>query len=264
MLILLHTSKTMRSDPTKTRKPRPPQLIEQAKTLDAYLKTLSSQQLAKVMAISPALANKTHDLIAAWTAKPESQTIAIDSFIGDIYSGLQAPDLTAADRTYADKTLVILSGLYGLIRPLDGICPYRLEMGYKLPGPSISSLYDYWGDSIAKCLPKTGPVVNLAAVEYTKTVLPFIDESRVVSPQFLTVNPKTKEPTFVVVHAKIARGAFAHWLIKNRLSKLSDLTQFNDLNYRYNKALSTPESPAFVCKTFGGTGLSLRLQDKEV
>ncbi len=263
MLILLHTSKTMRSAPAKGQKLRPPQLIEPAKKLDAYLKTLSPQQLAKVMAISSALANKTHDLIAAWTAKPEAQTIAIDSFIGDIYSGLQAPSLTAADRAYADKVLVILSGLYGLIRPLDGICPYRLEMGYKLPGPNIGSLYDYWGESIADCLPKTGPVVNLAAVEYTKTVTPFIDESRVVSPRFLTVNPKSGEPTFVVVHAKIARGAFAHWLIRSRITGLSGLTKFADLGYRYNKALSTPGSPAFVCKTFGGTGLSLRLQDKE-
>ncbi len=261
MLILLHTSKTMRSDPAnKNRKPRSPQLIDQARQLDAYLKTLSLGQLAKIMAISPALANKTHDLIAAWTVKPEAQTIAIDSFIGDIYSGLQAPTLPAADRAYADKTLVILSGLYGVIRPLDGICPYRLEMGYKLPGPSIGSLYEYWGDSIARCLSKTGPIVNLAAVEYTKTVLPFIDEARVVAPQFLTVNPKTGEPTFVVVHAKIARGAFAHWLIKNRITQLSNLTKFNDLNYRYDKSLSTPASPAFVCKTFGGTGLSLRLR----
>jgi uncharacterized protein len=263
MLILLHTSKTMRSDPAKG-KVRPPQLSDKAWELAIFLKTLSVKQIASAMKISGALAQKTHDLIAAWTPASKAQTIAIDSFIGDIYSGLQAPTLSKAEREYADKTLVILSGLYGIIRPLDGICPYRLEMGYKLPDRKYANLYKFWGDSIAKRLPKgDGPIVNLAAVEYSRTVTPFIDESRVIAPQFLTVNPKTGEPTFVVVHAKIARGAFAHWLITSRVNKMADLTKFNDLNYRYNKALSTPASPAFVCDDFGGIGLSIRLQDKE-
>jgi uncharacterized protein len=258
MIILLHSSKTMRHTGEGDRL-RLPLLIEQAQRLDAYLKTLSPTQLAKVMSISAPLAEKTHALIDEWTTEPERQSLAIDSFVGDIYSGLHANDLPQADRDYADQTLRILSGLYGIIRPFDGIFPYRLEMGYKLPDPDVASLYDYWGDSIAATLPDEGPIVNLSAEEYSKTVTHYIDASRVVTPRFLTVSPKTGEPTFVVVHAKIARGAFARWLITNRIEKLSDLTRFDEIGYRYTQDLSSADSPAFVCETFEGKGLSIRL-----
>ena len=239
---------------------RRPLLLEKAQQLDRYLKTLSPVQLAKVMSLSPALAEKTHALIAAWTAEPERQSLAIDSFLGDIYSGLRANDLPPDDRDYAGRVLFILSGLYGIIRPYDGICPYRLEMGYKLPAPAFANLYEYWGDSIASCLPTQGPIINLAALEYAQTVIRYVDIARVMAPKFLTVSPKTGQPAFVVVHAKIARGAFARWLITRRTQDVSDLTQFDGLGYRYDKALSTPDSPTFVCETFGGKGLSIRLQ----
>lgn len=239
---------------------RPPLLLDQARQLDAYLKTLSPAQLAKVMSLSPALAEKTHALIAAWTADPADQSPAIDSFVGDIYSGLHANDLPPDDRDYANETLRILSGLYGILRPYDGICPYRLEMGYKLPDPAFASLYAYWGETIAAKLPAQGPIINLAAAEYTQAVLRYVDQSRVISPRFLTVNPKTGQPDFVVVHAKIARGAFARWLISNRIRQVTDLPQFDALGYHFARDLSAPESPAFVCETFEGKGLSIRLQ----
>jgi hypothetical protein len=239
---------------------RPPLLLEKAVRLDAYLKTLSPQQLARSMSISPALAEKTHALIAAWTAEPEQQSLAIDSFVGDIYSGLQANELSADERDYADETLRILSGLYGIIRPYDGIYPYRLEMGYKLPDPEFASLYAYWGDAIAACLPAEGLIVNLSAEEFSQTVTRYVDASRVTAPKFLTVNPKTGQPGFVVVHAKIARGAFARWLITNRIQDAAALEQFADLGYHYAGDQSSPGSPTFVCETFGGKGLSIRLQ----
>ena len=241
---------------------RPPLLLDQAQRLDTYLKTLSPPQLARSMSLSPALAAKTHALIAAWTAEPEDQSLALDSFVGDIYSGLHANDLAPAERDYADQTLRILSGLYGIIRPYDGICPYRLEMGYKLPDPTFASLYEYWGDSIAACLPPAGPIVNLAAMEYAQTVTRFVEAARVVAPRFLTVSPKTGEPAFVVVHAKIARGAFARWLITSRTQHVSALAHFDELGYRFAPDLSAAGSPTFVCETFGGKGLSIRLFDK--
>jgi cytoplasmic iron level regulating protein YaaA (DUF328/UPF0246 family) len=260
MIILLHSSKTMRRSPEEAIRLREPQLLEKAKRLDTYLKTLSPPQLTKIMSISPALAEKTYALIAAWTTRPEDQSLTIDSFVGDIYSGLHANDLSPADRDYADQTLRILSGLYGILRPYDGICPYRLEMGYTLPDPSFTRLPAYWGESIAACLPKTGPIINLAAGEYAQTVIPFVDASRLIVPRFFTVSPKTGEPTFVVVHAKIARGAFARWLIRTRISESTALTQFNDLGYHFVGDLSSANSPAFVCETFEGKGRSLRLQ----
>ncbi len=235
-----------------------PELLDKAKRLSNYLKTLSPEELQKVMKISPALAKKTYEMIQEWNIEPEKQSPAIESFIGDIYSGLQAQTLSDADRKYANGTLRIFSGLYGILRPNDGIYPYRLEMAYKLSEPEFSNLYKFWGKSIADCLPPAGPIINLASDEYADTITKYIDPDRIIAPKFLTQNPKTGEPTFVVVHAKIARGAFARWLIVNRIKDTSALTKFNDLNYQYDKKSSTPNIPAFICKEFGGKGLSIK------
>lgn len=257
--ILLHSSKTMKARPASSPL-RVPLLIGKAEELAAYLKTLTPAQLAKVMHISPALAAKTHDLTAAWTPGPVGQTLALDSFAGDIYSGLQADTLSPADRDYADTCLRILSGLYGIIRPFDGICPYRLEMGYRLPNPPYSNLYNFWGDAIAKCLPSGGIIVNTSSVEYTNAVLPYVDQAKVITPQFLTIDPKTGEPTFVVVHAKIARGAFARWLITSRVTDPANFAEFAEIGYVFDRTRSTPASPVFICQEFGGKGLSMRLR----
>lgn len=259
MIILIHTSKTMRPPETDGSLYQRPELIAQAKQLDSYIKTLSVNQIAKIMQISNKLATKTHDLIAGWTDKPEQQRSAIDSFLGDIYSGLQVQTWTKADRDYANQHLKILSGLYGILRPLDTIYPYRLEMGYRLPDKRFSNLYKFWGDKIVKTLPTNQPIINLAAIEYSKVITDYLDNSKIISPAFLTHSPKTNEPTFVVVHAKIARGAFAGWLIKNQIEDLSKLKDFNELSYEYSEELSTPNTPTFVCKSFGGIGLSVRL-----
>lgn len=237
-----------------------PQLLEKAVRLDAYLKTIPAGQLEKIMNISPVLARKTQALISQWTVEPSKQRPAIDSFLGDIYSGIQVGQWTRGDREYANRHLRILSGLYGILKPLDGICPYRLELGYKLPKKLYANFYQYWGDSIANTLFSSGPVINLAAVEYSKTVTPFIDADRVVTPVFRTVSPKTGAPVFVTVHAKIARGAFARWLVAKRIDNLDDLKNFTEIGYAYDPSLSTPEAPAFIARAFGGKGLSLRLK----
>lgn len=235
-----------------------PQLIDKAKRLGNYLKTLSTEELRKVMKISPAVANKTYEMLDEWNREQKKQSPAIDSFIGDIYSGLQAQSLSAADRKYANETLKIFSGLYGILRPNDGIYPYRLEMAYKLPEPEFSNLYKFWGKSIADCLPNSGPIINLSSDEYADTINKYIDPKRIISPKFFTKNPKTGEPTFVVVHTKIARGAFARWLIISRTKNTTDLTKFTDLNYHFDKKLSTSSVPVFICKEFGGKGLSIK------
>jgi uncharacterized protein len=257
--VLIHSSKTMRS-PLGTAPATTPLLIDKAKPLAAYLQTLTGQQLQTAMGISDSLTGKVHDTLIAWNADSDQQFLAVDSFVGDIYSGLRASTLDTADRDYAQQSLRILSGLYGILRPYDGVRPYRLEMGYKLPDQPFDNLYTYWGSDIANTLPSAGLVVNLSAVEYTKTVLPFIDPARVISPRFLTIDAKTGEPRQVIVHTKIARGAFARWLMISRVTLPSEMLQFNDLGYRYDATLSTRSEPTFVCKAFGGIGLSMRLQ----
>lgn len=257
--VLIHSSKTMRS-PAATASTTTPLLIGKARPLAAYLQTLTTTQIQTVMNISSPLSYKVHNTLKMWNVVATQQSPAVDSFIGDIYSGLRAGALSKDDRDYAQQTLRILSGLYGILRPYDGVRPYRLEMGYKLPRQSLSSLYEYWGSAIADTLPKDGPVVNLSAAEYTKTVLPYIDVNRVVTPRFLTINPKTVKPSQVIVHTKIARGAFARWLMISRITSRNGMMQFSDLNYSYDSVLSTPSEPTFVCMEFGGIGLSQRLQ----
>jgi len=259
MIILIHSSKTMRS-PSNTGATTIPQLLGKTKPLARYLQTLSTTQLQSIMGISAALADKVHATLATWNAEPAQQSLAMDSFVGDIYSGLRASTLSQADRDYAQQHLRILSGLYGILRPYDGVRPYRLEMGYKLHDEPFANLYQYWGGDIASTLPSEGPIVNLSAVEYTKTVLPYVDNQRVVAPRFLTMNAKTGKPSQVIVHTKIARGAFAHWLVTSRITSPADMLQFNDLHYIYDPTLSTPQEPTFVCQSFGGIGLSMRLE----
>ena len=258
MIVLIHTSKTMRDAPRGRPAPGTPELIGMSRRLAGYLATLSPARLAQVMSLSPALADRTHAELARWTDAPARQAPAVDCFVGDIYSGLRAGEFTAADRGYAQRHLRILSGLYGILRPYDGIRPYRLELGYRLPGPEITSLYDFWGDAVARLLPGTGPIVNLAAAEYGRVVTPYLDAARLVAPRFLTVDAATGEPRFVVVHAKIARGAFARWLVTARVAAPARLAEFADLGYRYDAGASAPRQPVFVCTEFGGKGLSVR------
>jgi cytoplasmic iron level regulating protein YaaA (DUF328/UPF0246 family) len=237
-----------------------PALLDQAVELHDYLGTLTARRLATAMELSPSLAEKVREQIDAWTVDPARQWPAIESFLGDIYSGLQVSSFSTADRTYAGKHLRILSGLYGILRPYDGISPYRLELGCRLPDKRYANLYRFWGTSIAEQLPERGVIVNLAATEYSKVVLDHIEPARVITPRFLTVNPKTGVPAFVAVHAKIARGAFARWLITARIKPTpGDMADFAELGYRFDPSASGEREPCFVCEDFEGKGLSIRL-----
>lgn len=254
--ILLHSSKTMRREPVSHSPLGRPQFLAQATELADIFKNQDTTQLAALMKISPGKAAEVEQLYRSWS--PDTTLIpAIDAFLGDIYSGLQVQSWSDSDRQYAHQHLLILSGLYGALRACDGIRPYRLEMGYKLPGGD--NLYQFWGDTLAATMqPQATLVVNLSAVEYTRAILPYLNLP-VVTPRFLTVSPKTGEPVFVTVHTKIARGAFASWLIRDRISDPDQLPEFSDLGYAFAPDLSTSDQPTFVCQKFLGIGLSVRL-----
>jgi len=232
-----------------------PLFSAQAAKLVELFKGTDSTTIQTLMRISSSKVKAVKELYDHWSDGPGSQIPAIDGFTGDIYSGLQVRTWRDDDRRYAQKHLVILSGLYGGLRPCDGIMPYRLEMGYRLPDGR--SMYDFWGGSIASLLSEKHPILNLSAVEYTKAVLPYVS-AQVITPKFLTISPKTGQPTFVAVHAKIARGAFARWVIQHQIKDTVELIKFKELGYTYNKVMSTNEQPVFVCKEFSGLGLSVR------
>lgn len=255
--ILLHSSKTMRVSADGFSPLDTPKLLQQASELVNFWNQASLEEIEQHMKVSTKKAQEVKKLFSNWSQDSQLQTPAADAFIGDIYSGLQAHSWTLEDRQYAHQYLLILSGLYGGLRACDGIMPYRLEMGYKLP--SGISMYKYWGNTISQLInQEANYLINLSAVEYTKALLPHTDLP-VVTPKFLTVSPKTNQPTFVTVHAKVARGAMANWLIKHRIAEISNLPEFSDLGYVYQPSLSTPQQPVFVCQEFGGLGLSVRL-----
>lgn len=257
MQILLHSSKTMRV-PDHCRAPLGvPQLLTQAEELAEIWRGASPANIQSLMKVSDKKAVEVANLYSTWSSGIDTQVPAIDAFVGDIYSGLQAQTWSDEDRAYAHRHLLILSGLYGGLRACDGVMPYRLEMGYKLPDGR--SMYQFWGDTIASLVPAdTDCILNLSAVEYTKALLPYTSLP-VITPKFLTVSAKTGQPTFVTVHTKIARGAFARWVVQNRVEDVAQLQNFSDLNYRYDPSLGTTAQPVFVCQEFGGLGLSVRL-----
>jgi hypothetical protein len=245
MIVLINSSKTMVSEPGVCGLQRPA-LLGRAKQLDATLKAKSVAELKSLMHLSAKLAASTHALIQRWNADPTQQTPAIDAFRGDIYRGLKAQSLAEDQRAYANSVLRILSGLYGIVRPFDGITPYRLELMYALSGEGFRNLYEFWGDSVAATLPKHGLIVDLASDEYARLVRPFVEPGRIVEPQFLTQAGADAEPTFVVVHAKVARGAFSRWLITTGITDPAGFGGFADLGYQFDEQTSAAMQPVFI------------------
>jgi len=239
-------------------KPSKPKFINCAIELNKYLRSLNSDEIEKYMQVSSRLAIEIKQKIDTWSDSKKG--LAMFSFRGDVYSGLQVDSFNMNQIEYAQNNLRIVSGLYGLLKPLDEIAPYRLEMGYKLPDKQYNSLYKYWGDKLSSLVKANEKVVNLTSVEYGKVIIPKLEKSNVVVPVFYTYNSAARKNSTVAVHSKIARGAFAHWLIKIRADNETDLTKFNEIGYSYAPSLSSPGSPTFVCKEFGGKGLSVRLK----
>ena len=256
LTILLHSSKTMVSMPP-SQQLTTPVFKTQADELTDYLQELTLQQYQKIMHISEKLAAEVEDLYLERLDQPLSA--AVETFRGDIYSGLRALEWNDEEKDFAQRHLKILSGLYGVLRPFDGIQPYRLELGYRLPEGPYKNLYSFWSDRVAEALPVDGPIINVTSDEYAKVVLPFLDPSRLITPVFLTQKVAGQEPVFVVVHSKIARGAYARWLIKRGIATVDGLEQFNDLGYEYSAERSSPKQPVYICQQFGGIGLSQRL-----
>jgi len=255
MLIVLSPSKTLDFEsPLPTKKFTQPELIEDSKTLMAYLKKLKKDDVAKLMDLSDALAILNYERFQTWklpftdkNAKP-----AMFAFKGDVYEGLYTDDFKEMDCTFAQKHLCMLSGLYGVLRALDLIQPYRLEMGTMLATSEGKTLYDFWGDKVTQQLnkytksAKTDILVNLASAEYFKAVKPKLLKADIITPVFKDYqrgNYKT-----VGILAKRARGLMSRFIIKNRLFNVSDIKTFNEEGYKFNDKLSNHSDWVFTRK----------------
>lgn len=245
MLITLSPSKGQDFETASlSKKYSKPADLKDSALLIKELKKINSKQLQELMAVSENIARLNVDryksFTTPFTAKNAKQ--AIFAFKGDVYSGLDLEKFTEDDYAYAQDHLRILSGLYGCLRPLDLIQPYRLEMKTRLKNDRGENLYQFWGDHITKSLNKElkkqkEPVlVNLASNEYFKSVKPRLLEGELLNINFKeSKNGKTR---VVAIFAKRARGLMADYLLRNKVEKAEDIKKFTLAGYKFNKALS--------------------------
>jgi len=227
-----------------------PALMPQAKKLAAAAKKLKVEDLKAMMGISDALAELNVARFKAFKAPftPANARPALDAFQGDVYVGLDAKSLSVGDRAFANDHVRILSGLYGVLKPLDLMQAYRLEMGTKFQTEKGGTLYAFWGDLIAKTLNKDlvgdEPVlVNLASTEYFKAVKKNALKARVVTPVFKDI--KDGKARVVSFLAKKARGLMTRYAIDNRITDPEALKAFDVEGYRYDEAASTADQWVF-------------------
>ncbi len=253
MLILLSPAKKMNLAPMeRSVEASQPRMNTQAQTLAKIAKQQSPADLKSLMRISDDLANLNAERFQAFALNGRSNSAkpAIFTFDGDVYWGLDAKTFSDDDLDFAQDHVRILSGLYGVLRPLDSIQPYRLEMGTKLKNPRGDNLYTFWGDSIAKTLNADDAdqadrtIVNLASNEYFKAV----DQKTLDAPvlNFSFLNIKDGKARSLMYYAKFARGLMARWVVQNRIEKADDLRGFDLEGYRYDKATSTADKLVFA------------------
>ena len=252
MLTLLSPAKTLDFDtPPVTSTATQPRFADDSAALVDVLKGYSPAQLGNLMKLSPALAElnvqRYHDWRLPFSAANAKQ--AILAFKGDVYTGLNADTLSAAQLEFAQQHVRILSGLYGLLRPLDFIQPYRLEMGTALPNSQGKDLYAYWGERITlavnQALHSSGSevLVNLASNEYFSAVKPKQLTGRLITPVFK--DEKNGQYKIISFYAKKARGLMTRWIIEQQLNSPDLLPEFNAAGYRFSEEDSRGDTLVF-------------------
>ncbi len=244
-----------------TKKSSEPRMLDQASELVEVMAKKSPRSLSKMMGISESLAELNHDRFQNWEVPfpddPEAARPSILAFKGDVYMGMEAETFNQRDFTHSQKVLRILSGLYGVLRPLDVMMPYRLEMGSKLRTKKGKDLYAFWGSTITEALnadiaasPGDKVLVNLASNEYFKSVRPADLDYPVITPAFLDAKGSGDYKT-IAFFAKRARGAMAGWMVRERITSVDHLSKFDGLGYAYDPDLSTDDRPVFTRRNDG-------------
>ena len=248
MLVVVSPAKKLNMAPFEGLSLTEPYFSDNVKELIGITRGLSVDNLKSLMGISLSLAQLNKERFTLFGKQPKKQ--AALAFAGDTYKGLDAESMNSDDIEWAQRHLRILSGLYGLLRPLDAIEPYRLEMGSKLKNIHGASLYDYWGKKISIILNKhakdTGSqfLVNCASNEYFSAIDSDSLFLKVITPVFM--ERKDGKQKIVSFYAKNARGAMARFMIKNRLTDVDSLKSFNAGGYVYQSDQSDTERLIYV------------------
>ncbi len=260
MLIVVSPAKSLDYESkVAIRKSSLPQFADEASVLADKLKTLSAKQLSRLMNMSEALGELNHERYQQWQPQFDSKSSrqAIFAFKGDVYLGLEAHKLSAADLNFAQDHLRILSGLYGILRPLDLMRPYRLEMGTSLKVARKKNLYDYWGSRLTSAINtdmealaakrEKKILVNLASHEYFNSLQANDIDAEIVTPVFKDwASGKYRVLSFF---AKKARGQMVAWIIRNRIKNPERLVEFDVEGYKYSAEDSSNSKPTFLRKT---------------
>lgn len=255
MLIVVSPAKTLDYDSplsVNLASVTQPRLLDQSAQLIEPLRALTPAQVASLMSISDKLAALNVARFHAWQTEqryPDARP-AVFAFKGDVYAGLAVEQFSADDLSYAQTHFRMLSGLYGLLRPLDLMRPYRLEMGTDFANARGKNLYEFWGeritDLINEDLAASGDdvLLNLASQEYFKAVQPKRVKATIVSPQFL--DQKQGQYKIISFYAKKARGLMAAWVLRQRIDSVEALSGFSEEGYRFCTQRSTPLAPVFI------------------
>lgn len=245
MLTLISPAKTLDYDtPLPTGTFSQPTQLTQSRKLIRHLREFGSDDLSRLMSISDNLANLNRQRFRKWKTpfKPDNARQALYAFKGDVYLGLDAYSLDDEAIDFAQQHLRILSGLYGILRPLDLMQAYRLEMGTRLNTDSGSNLYQFWNDRITKSLNQelkqsgANTLINLASNEYFKSVKPKLLKAEIITPVFREY--RNGEYIFISFLAKKARGLMSRYLIDNRIDDAEALKDFDTEGYAFNASLS--------------------------
>ncbi|MGC6229875.1 peroxide stress protein YaaA [Hafnia paralvei] len=242
MLIIISPAKTLDYEsPLATTRFTQPELLDHSAQLMEYCRELTPAQIGSLMKISDKLAGLNAARFAEWQPNftPQSARQAILAFKGDVYTGLHAEDFSEQDFDFAQQHLRMLSGLYGLLRPLDLMMPYRLEMGIKLHNAKGSDLYSFWGDLLTEKLNQQlkeqgdDVLINLASDEYFKAVKPAKLDGQLIKPVFL--DEKGGKFKVISFYAKKARGLMSRFIIQNQLTQPEQLKDFNLEGYFFDE-----------------------------
>ncbi|BDR35283.1 UPF0246 protein [Photobacterium damselae subsp. damselae] len=252
MLIVVSPAKTLDYEsPLVTEQYTLPELTEHSQQLIEVCRELTPMDIARLMKVSDKIAGLNAARFAEWvpTFTPENARPAMFAFKGDVYTGLAAETMTAKQIAYAQQHFRMLSGLYGLLRPLDLMQPYRLEMGTKLENPRGANLYQFWGniitDKVNLALAEQGDdiLVNLASNEYFKSVKPKQVKGTIIIPVFK--DAKKGQYKVISFYAKKARGLMARYIIDNQIDSIEKLKEFDVAGYYFVAAESTATELVF-------------------
>ncbi len=246
MIIVISPAKTLDFEtPVNTKEHTLPEFLTHSAELISQLKTIEPEQLSKLMSISPKLATLNSNRYFDWSTPftPDNAKQCILAFKGDVYTGLDAASLSSTEITFAQMHLRILSGLYGVLRPLDLIQAYRLEMGTKLVNQHGKDLYQFWGNRITDTInqdlkkQKSDTLINLASNEYFKSVNTKQLNAKVITPVFK--DQKNGTHKIISFFAKKARGLMSRYIIQNKFTHHEDIKGFDLAGYYYDDKAST-------------------------